>query len=85
MLSSGQGFMLNIEHDISEEVIKSVKVPTLIIHSSNDNAVLFEHALHANKHINNSELFEAETWGYLLWIGCGAKEVGEKVNSFLNG
>ena len=82
-LSSGSGFMLDIEHDVPEEIIKQISRPTLIVHSQNDNAVNFEHARHAQQLIHNSELFEAKTWGHLIWIGEGSIEVKKKVVDFL--
>lgn len=82
-LSSGSGFMLDIEHKVPEEILKQITRPTLIVHSQNDNSVSFEHARHAQQLISNSELFEAKTWGHLIWIGEGSREAKEKVATFL--
>lgn len=82
-LSSGQGFMLDIEHEIPTETVESILTPTLIVHSRNDNSVAFEHALHARDHIEGAELFEAQTWGHLIWLGEGSAEAKARVTAFL--
>ncbi len=82
-LSSGQGFMLDIDQNVPTEVLEKITVPTLIVHSRNDNSVSFEHPLHAQKYIEDSELFEAQTWGHLIWLGEGSAAVKEKVANFL--
>lgn len=82
-MSSGHGFMLDIEHDVPTELLKKITAPTLIVHSQNDNSVAFEHSLHAQKNIDKAELFEAKMWGHLIWLGEGSNEVTEKVANFL--
>lgn len=82
-LSSGHGFMLDIEHEIPTVTIESILTPTLIVHSRNDNSVAFEHALHARDHIEGAELFEAQTWGHLIWLGEGSAEAKARVTAFL--
>lgn len=82
-LSSGHGFMLDIEHEVPTATIESIVTPTLIVHNSNDNAVAFEHALHARNQIKGAELFEAQTWGHLIWLGEGSAEAKARVTTFL--
>lgn len=82
-LSSGHGFMLDIEHEIPTATLASILIPTLIVHSRNDNSVAFEHALHARDHIEGAELFEAQTWGHLIWLGGGSTEAKARVTAFL--
>lgn len=82
-LSSGSGFMLDIEHSISTEILHDILCPTLIVHSKNDNSVDFSHPRHALEHIKAAALFEAQTWGHLIWLGAGSAEVKEKVAGFL--
>ncbi len=81
--SSGQGFMLDLEHEVDPSVLPSIVAPTLIVHSRQDNSVSFAHALHAQAQIADAELFEAQTWGHLLWLGEGAPAVETKVINFL--
>jgi pimeloyl-ACP methyl ester carboxylesterase len=82
--SSKTGFMADIDHDVEIEVITKIHCPTLIIHSRNDNSVLFEHAEHANKMINNSKLIGLDNeWGHLFWIGKDANESIKEIIEFI--
>lgn len=83
--SSDRGFMLDLAHHITPEVLENITVPTLIIHSKHDRSVPFDHGEHSAAHIKNSELFVAPTWGHLIWIGKGAQEVNQKLLEFLGG
>lgn len=68
--NSKSGFMSDIEHDVENGLISEIQCSTLIIHSKNDNSVLFEHAQHANRMIKNSKLVGLDNeWGHLFWIG----------------
>ena len=82
-LSSGHGFMLDIGHEVPTATIESIVTLTLIVHSKNDNSVAFEHALHARDHVEGAELFEARTWGHLIWLGEGSTEAKARVTAFL--
>ncbi|MCB0479676.1 MAG: alpha/beta hydrolase [Crocinitomicaceae bacterium] len=69
--NSKTGFLNDIDQNINDETITKIKCPTLIIHSENDKSVSFEHALHANKMIENSEIVRLNNeWGHLFWIGA---------------
>ena len=82
--SSGTGFINDIDQNIEDDVISKIKCPTLIIHSKNDNSVLFEHALHSKKMIKNSKLVELNNeWGHLLWIGTDSKKSIEVTMKFI--
>jgi len=82
---SGKGFINDIEQNIEDNVITKIKCPTLIIHSKSDNSVSFEHALHAHKMIENSELTTLDNeWGHLIWIGQDAKDSITKVIDFIS-
>ena len=82
--SSGKGFINDIDQNIDKDVISSIKCPTLIIHSKNDNSVPFEHALHSKKMIKNSKLVELNNeWGHLLWIGADSKKSIEVTMKFI--
>lgn len=82
-LSSSHGFMLDIEHDVPPKLLKDITAPTLIVHSKNDNSVPLEHAFHAESHIENATLFEAKTWGHLIWLGEESAAVKARVADFL--
>jgi len=82
--SSGKGFINDIDQNIDNDIISKIKCPTLIIHSKNDNSVLFEHALHSKIMIKNSKLVELNNeWGHLFWIGIDSKKSIEKTIEFI--
>jgi len=82
--SSGKGFINDIDQNIDNDVISSIKCQTLIIHSKNDNSVPFEHAIHSKKMIENSKLVELNNeWGHLFWIGTDSKKSIEKTIKFI--
>lgn len=81
--ASGSGFVLDIEHDVTEETLQKIDVPTLIVHSRKDNSVSFDHAEYAREKITHAKLFEANTWGHLIWLGPGSDEVKTRVSKFL--
>lgn len=82
--SSGTGFINDINQNIDNDVISKIKCPTLIIHSKNDNSVLFEHALYSNKMIKNSKLVELNNeWGHLFWIGNDSNDSIRKTIDFI--
>ena len=47
----------------------SIRQPTLVIHSREDNSVPFAHAEWALKHIPHAELCEAGFTGHFFWVG----------------
>ncbi|SMD45523.1 Pimeloyl-ACP methyl ester carboxylesterase [Aquiflexum balticum DSM 16537] len=67
---SKNGFVNDLDQDIDQNVINGIACPTLILHSSNDNAVNLEHAEYAHSKIKNSilEIYDNK-WGHLLWLG----------------
>lgn len=81
---SGKGFVNDIDQNIDQDVISKIRCPTLIIHSKNDNSVLFEHALHSHKMIENSKLVELNNeWGHLFWIGKDSNASISKTIEFI--
>ena len=82
--NSKEGFLNDIDQNISNEIITKIKCPTLIIHSENDNSVSLEHAKYAKKTIGNSiiEILQNE-WGHLFWIGTDSKKSIEKTINFI--
>ncbi|MEZ4727467.1 MAG: alpha/beta hydrolase [Caldilineaceae bacterium] len=63
--------------------MQRITTPALIIHSRNDHSVPFDHALLAQAQIKGAKLWEAQTWGHLIWLGEGAPAVNEAVINFL--
>jgi len=83
--NSKKGFLNDIDQSIDDNVIVQIKCPTLIIHSENDSSVPFEHALHANKMIENSEMIKLNNeWGHLFWIGTDSVEPITKTIEFIH-
>lgn len=81
---SGAGFINDIDQNIETDIFSKIKCPTLIIHSKNDNSVLFEHALHSNKMIENSKLVALNNeWGHLFWIGKDSNDSISKTIAFI--
>jgi pimeloyl-ACP methyl ester carboxylesterase len=81
--SSGRGFLPDLEHRVSSEVIESIATPTLVLHSREDASVPFEHAEHAARLLPHSVLTEAPTLTHLLWIGPGRDAVDTRMVEFL--
>ena len=83
--SSGQGFMIDLDQDLSRDVLQKVQCPTLIVHSKNDKIVLPEHAFHAKDHIPNSKIYWVEnSTGHLIWIGEEAETTTNYIAQFLS-
>lgn len=82
--NSKMGFINDINQNINDDIFTSVKCPTLIVHSKNDNSVPFEHALYSKKMIKNSQLLELNSeCGHLFWIGSDSKNTIEKIIKFI--
>jgi pimeloyl-ACP methyl ester carboxylesterase len=82
---SQEGFLNDIDQNIAEDELSSIKCPTLIIHSKNDASVPFEHAMHANNLIEDSRLIPLENeWGHLFWIGEDSRKSITQVIQFIN-
>jgi pimeloyl-ACP methyl ester carboxylesterase len=81
--SWAKGALNDMEHFTSESDMRSIQLPTLIIHSREDKAVSFEFAEYSHSLIRGSELWEAPSWSHLIFIGPGSEYVGQKVVAFL--
>lgn len=79
---SHNGFINDLDQDIEQNVISEILCPTLILHSSNDNAVNIDHAKYAVRKIKNSiiKIYDNK-WGHLLWLG---KDSEKPINDTLN-
>lgn len=83
---SGKGFFIDLVQTSNSNTreLQAITCPTLIVHSRNDGAVPLEHPWHAHEYISHSQLYLVETWGHLIWIGEGSKEVDTLVIEFLH-
>ncbi|MEC1260968.1 alpha/beta hydrolase [Bacillus swezeyi] len=82
---SGRGFLIDLKNidEISIRHLGMISCPVLIMYCQHDRLVPNEHAYHAQEHIPLSELYEADAWGHLIWLGKEADTVSRKVISFL--
>lgn len=82
---SSRGFLLDLKNidDLSFHHLKEISCPVLIMHCRYDRLVPAEHAYHAKKLIPFSEVYQADSWGHLIWLGTEGKSVSQKVISFL--
>ena len=83
---SGYGFFIDLEqvNELTVEDVKSVRCPTLIMHSKHDGSVPLEHPYYAHENIAVSELCLLEdTWGHLIWLGKYSEEIDKNLVEFL--
>ncbi|MCQ6560561.1 alpha/beta fold hydrolase [Paenibacillus mendelii] len=82
---SGSGFLIDLEHARHDRnsVLSAIQCQTLIMHSIHDATVSVAHARHAYHYISNAQLCELEVWGHLIWLGEGAREMYERLFSFM--
>lgn len=83
--SWAQGAINDMEQGVDDEVLKSIKAPTLVVHSREDKAVPFASAEYSYAGITGSELWEAPSWSHFISIGHGSDEVGKRIVGFLTG
>jgi pimeloyl-ACP methyl ester carboxylesterase len=81
---SGEGFLNDIDHIITDGLVGKIECPTLIVHSKNDHSVSLDHPHHAHQMIADStlELVDNE-WGHLLWLGEDVKEAMALIERFI--
>ncbi|MCM3764499.1 alpha/beta fold hydrolase [Neobacillus niacini] len=82
---SGYGFMIDLEqvNELTDNNLKSITCPTLIMHSKFDGSVPIDHAYFAHQQIASSKLCLLDSWGHLIWLGNSSDETDEKINTFL--
>lgn len=83
---SYSGFLIDLEQTRCEYSIqmRKIQIPTLIMHSKNDNLVPISHPLNAREMIPRSEEIILDSWGHLIWIGKHATEYDDALISFLS-
>lgn len=81
---SKNGFIIDLEHNLEENIIEKIKASTLIIHSKNDKTISKEHPFYAKEKIKNSKLIWVDNkWGHLIWVGKESEEIINHINTFL--
>ena len=82
--NSKAGFLNDIDQRVADKSLINIKIPTLIIHSENDNSVPIEHAIHANNMIENSQLEILQNrWGHMIWMGEDSEIATGKIVKFI--
>jgi pimeloyl-ACP methyl ester carboxylesterase len=66
-----------------EYLLGEVRVPTLIVHSTRDASVPFEHAQYAASRIPGAELYDVEGCGHLVQFGTSGAAVQARMGEFL--
>ncbi len=81
--SSRKGALNDLTHVVGEDLLRSVKVPTLVIHSREDNSVPFCHAEWSLSHIANAQLCEGGYTGHFYWIGSEYRRLSKQLIDFI--
>lgn len=81
--SSRQGALNDGVQTVGEDLLKSIRQPTLVIHSREDNSVPFSHAEWTLKHIPQAELCEAGITGHFYWVGPDYPRITQRLVAFL--
>jgi pimeloyl-ACP methyl ester carboxylesterase len=82
---SREGFIIDLDQNIDQNIISEIQTPTLILHSSKDNSVNIDHAKNAHNNIKNSTLkIYDNTWGHLLWLGQESRNPIEDTLKFID-
>jgi pimeloyl-ACP methyl ester carboxylesterase len=84
-LRSYEGLIIDLDQSIDDEMIGSVRCPTLIQHSLNDPSINSEHPERAARLIRQSELrlYDNE-FGHFLWVGPGSEQTVGDIRTFLD-
>jgi pimeloyl-ACP methyl ester carboxylesterase len=83
--SSRRGALNDSTHTVDQDVLSSIRQPTLVIHSREDNSVPFAHAEWALQNIAHSKLCEADFTGHFFWVGPDFARISQALVQFLRG
>ena len=83
--SSRSGALTDATHTVGKDVLASVRQPTLVIHSREDNSVPFAHAEWSLKYIPHAQLCEAGLTGHFFWVGPDFSRISQQMVAFLRG
>jgi pimeloyl-ACP methyl ester carboxylesterase len=81
--SSRLGALNDGMHTVGAELLRTIRQPTLVIHSREDNSVPFSHAKWSLENIPNAELCEAGFTGHFFWIGPDFQGISQRMVEFL--
>lgn len=83
--SSRKGALNDGMHTVGAELLRSIRQPTLVVHSREDNSVPFSHAEWSLKHIPQAELCEAGITGHFFWVDPNFEHIYQHMVNFLKG
>jgi pimeloyl-ACP methyl ester carboxylesterase len=81
--SSRKGALNDGLQTVGADVLGSVRQPTLVIHSREDNSVPFGHAEWSLSHIPQAQLCEAGVTGHFFWVGPDYGRISQRLVDFL--
>lgn len=81
--SSRKGALSDNTHTVGADLLQSVRQPTLVVHSREDNSVPFSHAEWSLEHIPQSQLCEAGITGHFFWVDPEFGRVSQRMVAFL--
>lgn len=81
--SSRLGALNDGMHTTGAELLRTIRQPTLVIHSREDNSVPFSHAEWSLENIPDAELCEAGFTGHFFWIGPDFQRISQRMVEFL--
>ena len=81
--SSRRGARNDATHTVGSEVLEKINLPTLVIHSREDNSVPFSHAEWSLKNIPRAELCESGFTGHFFWVGPDFERISQRMIKFL--
>jgi pimeloyl-ACP methyl ester carboxylesterase len=73
----------DLTHTVGSDLLKSIRQPTLVVHSREDKSVPFAHAAWSLEHIPHAELCEAGFTGHFFWIGPDFARISRRMAAFL--
>ena len=81
--SSRRGALADATHTVGADLLKSIRQPTLVIHSREDNSVPFAHAEWSLRYIPQAELCEGGIAGHFFWVDPEYQRVFQNLIAFL--
>jgi len=81
--SSRQGALADAAHSVGGDLLRSVRQPTLVIHSREDNSVPFAQAEWSREHIPQAELCEGGITGHFFWVDPDFPRMTKRLVAFL--
>jgi pimeloyl-ACP methyl ester carboxylesterase len=81
--SSRKGALSDNTHTAGADLLRTIRQPTLVVHSREDNSVPFSHAEWSMEHIPQAELCEAGITGHFFWVDPEFGRICQQMVAFL--